>query len=111
MESTAPTAVVMGGETTVTVRGAGRGGRNQELALAAAIGIENADNIVVLAAGTDGIDGNSKNAGAVIDGTSGPRMRKRELDPEAFLSINDSGTALETSRRCHSNRAHRHQCL
>jgi glycerate-2-kinase len=94
-ESSASTAVVMGGETTVTVRGPGRGGRNQELALAAAIGIENAGNIVVLAAGTDGIDGSSNNAGAVVDATTCPRLRKMGLDPEAFLATNDSATALE----------------
>ncbi len=85
-ESSASTAVVMGGETTVTVRGPGRGGRNQELALAAAIGIENAGNIVVLAAGTDGIDGSSKDAGAVVDATTCPRLRKMGLDPETLLT-------------------------
>ncbi|MGB5732938.1 MAG: DUF4147 domain-containing protein, partial [Thiohalocapsa sp.] len=67
LESTTPSAVVVGGETTVTVRGSGRGGRNQELALAAAIGIDDINDIVVLAAGTDGIDGVSENAGAIID--------------------------------------------
>jgi len=95
MESITPTAVVMGGETTVTVRASGSGGRNQELALAAAIGIEDAARIVVLAAGTDGIDGRSNNAGAVVDTTTGSRFRKLGLDPEAFLTTNDSGTALE----------------
>jgi len=95
MESITPTAVVMGGETTVTVRASGSGGRNQELALAAAIGIEDAARIVVLAAGTDGIDGRSNNAGAVVDTTTGSRFRKLGLDPEAFLTTNDSGTALD----------------
>lgn len=95
MESTAPTAVVMGGETTVTVRGHGRGGRNQELALAAAIGIENAGNIVVLAAGTDGIDGASENAGASVDPTTVPRLRRLGFDPNLVLRNNDSGAALE----------------
>jgi len=96
MESTTPSAVVMGGETTVTVRGSGSGGRNQELALAAAIGIEDNVKIVVLAAGTDGIDGASENAGAVVDTTTCRRLRKTGLDPEALLSTNDSGTALES---------------
>ncbi len=95
VESTTPTAVVMGGETTVTVRGSGSGGRNQELALAAAIGIEDRAEIVVLAAGTDGVDGHSNNAGAVVDATTCPRLRKLGLEPEASLTTNDSGTALE----------------
>jgi len=95
MESTVPAAVVMGGETTVTVRGSGRGGRNQELALAAAIGIEEDGKIVVLASGTDGIDGASENAGAVVDVTTAPRLRQLGLDPETLLTTNDSGNALE----------------
>ena len=94
-ESITPTAVVMGGETTVTVRGTGSGGRNQELALAAAIGIEDAGKIVVLAAGTDGIDGHSRNAGAIVDPTTVPRLRRLGLDQKAALDNNDSGTALE----------------
>jgi glycerate 2-kinase len=93
--STAPSAVVMGGETTVTVRGAGHGGRNQELALAAAVDIEGRKNIVVLAAGTDGVDGRSKNAGAIVDPTTVPRLRTLGLDPRAALDDNDSGAALE----------------
>jgi glycerate-2-kinase len=95
-ESTSPTAVVMGGETTVTVRGSGRGGRNQELALAAAIGIEGREKIVVLAAGTDGIDGPSENAGAIVDPTTVPRLRRLGLDPKAALENNDSGAALQS---------------
>jgi len=95
-ESPAPTAVVMGGETTVTVHGRGRGGRNQELALAAAIEIDGAGGIVLLAAGTDGIDGLSDNAGAVVDGTSAARLRHHGFDPRVSLEDNDSGTALES---------------
>jgi glycerate-2-kinase len=90
-----PTAVVMGGETTVTVRGSGSGGRNQELALAAAIGIEALKNVVVLAAGTDGVDGHSNNAGAIVDPTTVPRLRRLGLDPKVILGNNDSGAALE----------------
>jgi len=95
MESTATAAVVYGGETTVTVRGPGRGGRNQELALAAAIGIDGAERIAVLAAGTDGIDGPTKNAGAVVDPSTVPRLRRLGLDPRKMLDDNDSGTALD----------------
>jgi len=90
-----PTAVVFGGETTVTVRGSGRGGRNQELALAAAMELEGAGNAVVLAAGTDGIDGLSENAGAVVDSNTISRLRQKALDPHAILADNNSGTALE----------------
>jgi glycerate-2-kinase len=90
------TAVVFGGETTVTVRGPGRGGRNQELALAAAMELEGAGNAVVLAGGTDGIDGLSENAGAVVDTTTTDRLRQLGIDPSEILANNDSGTALET---------------
>ena len=95
MESAAPAAVVRGGETTVTVRGFGRGGRNQELALAAAIGIDGPEAIVVLAAGTDGIDGPTENAGAIVDPSTVPRLRRLGLDPRKMLDENDSGTALD----------------
>jgi len=90
----APAAVVSGGETTVTVRGGGRGGRNQELALAAAIDLDGADGIVLLAAGTDGIDGLSDNAGAMVDGGTAARLRAAGVDATAALTANDSATAL-----------------
>jgi glycerate-2-kinase len=90
----APAAVVSGGETTVTVRGGGRGGRNQELALAAAMELDGADGIVLLAAGTDGIDGLSDNAGAVIDGGTAARLRAAGVDAAAALAANDSAAAL-----------------
>jgi glycerate-2-kinase len=93
-ESRAPTGVVVGGETTVTVRGGGRGGRNQELALAAAIEIDGANNVVVLAGGTDGIDGFSDNAGAIVDSTTIERLRRADIDPVGSLANNDSATAL-----------------
>ena len=95
-EYSTATAVVLGGETTVTVRGPGRGGRNQELALAAAVGLEGASKAVVLAGGTDGIDGHSENAGAVVDPTTTDRLRQIGIDPSEILANNDSGTALET---------------
>jgi len=94
-ESRAPTGVVVGGETTVTVRGGGRGGRNQELALAAAIEIDGANNVVVLAGGTDGIDGLSDNAGAIVDSTTIERLRRAGIDPVGSLGENDSATALD----------------
>ena len=92
-----PTAVVLGGETTVTVTGDGRGGRNQELALAAALALDGAAGRVLLAAGTDGIDGPTENAGAVVDGGTVARIAAQGLDPVARLARNDAATALEAA--------------
>ncbi len=91
---TSPFAVVLGGETTVTVRGGGRGGRSQELALAAALAVAGCSERVVLAAGTDGVDGIGDAAGGVVDGSSVARMVAAGRDPEADLRANDSGPAL-----------------
>jgi hydroxypyruvate reductase len=97
-ETPAPLAWVAGGETTVTVRGPGRGGRNQELALAAALRMEQLDTRqVLLAAGTDGIDGSSEHAGAVVDPRTSSRIRAAGLDPRAALERNDSSSALEAA--------------
>ncbi len=90
-----PIAEIFGGETTVTVRGSGRGGRNQELALSAALELENAAAAVLLAGGTDGIDGLSENAGAVVDPTTVARLRATGIDPQTALANNDSATAFE----------------
>jgi glycerate-2-kinase len=90
-----PVAFLVGGETTVTVRGNGVGGRNHELALAAALGLEGSRPMVVLSAGTDGIDGMAGGAGAVVDPTTVARLRNAGIDPVEALSNNDSGTALE----------------
>jgi glycerate-2-kinase len=88
------TALVAGGETTVTVRGTGIGGRNHELALAAAFELDGPHGCVVLSAGTDGIDGLAAAAGAVVDPTTVARVRNAGLDPSAALVDNDSATAL-----------------
>src|SRR6266487_44636 len=82
-------AVVAGGETTVTVRGRGLGGRNQELALAAARILEGR-SAVLLSCGTDGADGNTDAAGAIADGETMSRARSLRLDPKKFLEANDS---------------------
>lgn len=87
-------ALVLGGETTVTVRGRGRGGRSQELALAAAIELEGSLGCALLAAGSDGLDGLSAHAGAVVDPTTCRRLRAAGHDPLAALVDNDSATAL-----------------
>jgi hydroxypyruvate reductase len=86
--------LVGGGEPTVTVRGAGRGGRAQELALAFALAIEGASGIAALFAGTDGSDGPTDAAGAIVDGSSVARARAAGLDPRAHLDRNDSHPLL-----------------
>jgi hydroxypyruvate reductase len=85
-----PACLIAGGETTVTVRGEGIGGRCQEFALAAALELEGRDGFVVLAAGTDGSDGPTDAAGAIADGDSAARARHQGLDPRAHLDRNDS---------------------
>ncbi|HYY90606.1 MAG TPA: glycerate kinase [Candidatus Dormibacteraeota bacterium] len=85
-----PAALVSGGETTVTVAGSGKGGRNQELALAAASAIEGTDHLVVGTLATDGVDGPTDAAGALVDGTTVGRGRSLGMDPEKFLANNDS---------------------
>ena len=85
---------MVGGETTVTVTGTGRGGRNHELALAAALRLDDGFSCVVLSAGTDGVDGMAEAAGAVVDPTTVARLRETGIDPERALADNDSGTAL-----------------
>src|SRR5207247_1081383 len=63
-----PACIITGGETTVSIKGEGRGGRNQEFVLAAAIDIAGLDRVVVFSAGTDGTDGPTDAAGAIADG-------------------------------------------
>ncbi len=89
-----PVAFLVGGETTVTVRGDGIGGRNHELALAAAMAAQDAPGWVVMAAGTDGVDGMAKAAGAAVDPTTVARLIASGIDARAALDRNDSGTAL-----------------
>ena len=82
--------VIAGGETTVTIRGPGKGGRNQEFALAAAIEIDGLPETVVLSGATDGTDGPTDAAGAIVDSTTLMRAAEKELDPNEFLRQNDS---------------------
>ncbi len=86
----APACVLSGGETTVTVRGNGLGGRNQEFVLAAAFDIAGISEVAILSAGTDGTDGPTDAAGAIADGTTIARARKAGLDAQRFLDNNDS---------------------
>jgi len=90
----APACVIAGGETTVTIRGRGKGGRCQEFALTAALAMDGLDDVVMLAAGTDGSDGPTEAAGALVDRESVARARVRGFDPEAGLAENDSNTVL-----------------
>ncbi len=90
-----PALLLSGGETTVTVRGQGKGGRNSEFLLSFALAIEGVDGICALAADTDGIDGSEDNAGAVADGTTCARMRQAGIDPRAALAGNDAYTAFK----------------
>jgi len=85
-----PACVISGGETTVTIRGTGLGGRNQEFALAAAIAIDGLPNVVILSAGTDGTDGPTDAAGAIADGRTVARARVAGLHAPPFLRNNDS---------------------
>ena len=84
--------LISGGETTVTVRGTGLGGRNMEVALSFAIEISGIDGITLLSAGTDGTDGPTDAAGAIVDGATITRARARGLNPENYLENNDSYT-------------------
>ncbi len=85
-----PACLIWGGETTVTVRGSGMGGRNQELALAAAIALDGWRDVLLMALATDGTDGPTDGAGAVITGETVSRARALGLDPLAYLEENDS---------------------
>ena len=88
-----PAAILSGGETTVTLRGQGRGGRNSEFALALALAAEGT-GFAALAADTDGIDGVGENAGAFADGSSAARLRAQGHDPAAMLAGNDAWSAF-----------------
>lgn len=89
-----PRLLTAAGETTVTVRGAGLGGRSQELALSAALRLAGREGVELLAAGTDGIDGPTPAAGARVDGRTVPRARALGLRPDAALEANDSHPLL-----------------
>ena len=87
--------LLCGGETTVAVRGTGKGGRNQELALAFSLQIEGMSGVSLLSAGTDGSDGPTNAAGAMVDGVAAARARSLGIDPLRYLANNDSYTFFE----------------
>jgi hydroxypyruvate reductase len=81
---------VAGGETTVTLHGHGRGGRNQELALGAVADLAGLEHVALVALATDGDDGPTDAAGAVVTGETLARARALGLDPAAHLARNDA---------------------
>ena len=91
-----PACLLMGGETTLVVRGEGRGGRNQEFALYAGTLLEDEEPIVILSAGTDGTDGPTDAAGGIMDVTLVKKAAARGIDPVIHLKRNDAYPCLET---------------
>ena len=88
-----PACIIAGGETTVIIHGEGKGGRNQEFALSAAMEIEGCEGVVILSAGTDGTDGPTDATGAIVDFNTCKDARKKfRLSPEEYLNKNDSYT-------------------
>ncbi|MEM3955139.1 MAG: glycerate kinase [Candidatus Bathyarchaeia archaeon] len=85
-----PAGIVVGGETTVTVTGKGKGGRNQEIALASALYISGMRGVAIASFSTDGVDGPTDAAGAIVDGATVQRSRNIGLNPEEYLLNNDS---------------------
>ena len=85
-----PACIIAGGETTVTIRGQGKGGRNQEMALSAAMGIQGLDDVAIVCLATDGTDGPTDASGALADGQTLERAAALGLDPWLHLENNDS---------------------
>jgi glycerate 2-kinase len=90
-----PSAIVSSGEATVTVRGDGTGGPNQEFVLALAIELEGVEGWAAFSADTDGNDGSTDAAGGIVDGKTAQRIRDADVNPEEALAGNDSYAALE----------------
>jgi hydroxypyruvate reductase len=85
-----PACILSGGETTVTIKGTGLGGRNQEFALAGAIEISGIEKVVLLSGGTDGTDGPTDATGAMADHTTVDRANSMGMDPKAYLKDNNA---------------------
>jgi hydroxypyruvate reductase len=106
MKSNERRCLLCGGETTVNVRGMGKGGRNQEFALAFALEMEGCQGVTFLCAGTDGTDGPTDAAGAMVDGNTASSARHFGIDPISYLEDNDSYTffqQLDTATGAHSH--------
>lgn len=91
----APCCLLAGGETTVTLKGTGKGGRNQEMALAAALQLEGQHHIAMLCLGTDGTDGPTDAAGGFASGRTAAAAREQGIDPLQHLDENDAYTLLD----------------
>jgi len=91
-----PCAIIVGGETVVHVTGSGKGGRNQELALAAAKGISGLENTTIFSLGSDGTDGPTDAAGGIVDGNTASDLSNNNIDIEDVIKNNDSYNALKT---------------
>ena len=89
-----PCAVILGGETVVNLKGKGKGGRNQELVLAAAEGIAGLENLLVLSVGSDGTDGPTDAAGGIVDGTTAMRLKEKGLKIREIIDNSDSYNGL-----------------
>jgi glycerate-2-kinase len=98
--------LLSGGETTVSVSGTGKGGRNQELALAFALEAAGSCGIELLSAGSDGVDGPTDAAGAIVDGRTVDRAARLGLDAAAFLAANDSHSFFRELDRRSGERRH-----
>lgn len=94
-EGMLPCALIFGGETVVKLKGKGKGGRNQEIAISAAQGLENMENVLVFSVGSDGTDGPTDAAGGMADGTTVERLKEIGLSVKDVLDNNDSYNALK----------------
>ncbi len=94
-DSNKPIAFIAGGETVVKVKGNGKGGRNQELALAAAEGIDGLENVVVFSVGSDGTDGPTDAAGGIVDGLTVRKLHNLGIDIHNVLERNDAYSSLK----------------
>ena len=91
-----PCAIITGGETVVTLKGDGKGGRNQEIALASAKGIAGLEDILIFSLGSDGTDGPTDAAGGIVDGNTVANLKAKGIDIDNILANNDSYNALAT---------------
>ncbi|MBR0094825.1 MAG: glycerate kinase [Synergistaceae bacterium] len=93
----APCAIIAGGETVVHLTGHGRGGRNQEFALAAAVGISGLDGVVIASLGSDGTDGPTDAAGGIVDGSTEATLKAKGISISDVLKENDAYNALKAA--------------
>ena len=93
----APCAIIAGGETVVHLTGHGKGGRNQEFALAAAMGISGLENVVIASLGSDGTDGPTDAAGGIADGKTEALLKEKKISIPEILKENDAYNALKAA--------------